>query len=272
MFHKVCTNDIALSVSLLYLCSEVVTEWAQFSTCSKPIHTWFVVSCLLAVSFRATRLATSYMKPTSDYVTSADASGILGELLLFDIRGKSPRSRRVVNLTWSVVMPFFAVWGLVGLSWLWDVMHETPQCMPDESFTWFSCLWVFLCNAWSIVHVCLGYRLWCATSKIRLLETNVRAVEDIESLRRWGSVNISDTIITAQQKGLDPAQIKTLPCEIASGILEMQLECSICLSQVCDGECTRRLPKCGHTFHRCCIDLWLVRNAECPLCKQHVLS
>ncbi|GAA0165698.1 hypothetical protein LIER_40044 [Lithospermum erythrorhizon] len=27
------------------------------------------------------------------------------------------------------------------------------------------------------------------------------------------------------------------------------------------------MPKCGHTFHLSCIDLWLKRQSTCPICR-----
>jgi hypothetical protein len=32
----------------------------------------------------------------------------------------------------------------------------------------------------------------------------------------------------------------------------------------------RELPGCGHVFHESCIDLWLLRRGDCPLCKHRV--
>ncbi|KAI3422969.1 RING-type domain-containing protein [Psidium guajava] len=45
--------------------------------------------------------------------------------------------------------------------------------------------------------------------------------------------------------------------------------CAICLSEYQPKETLRTIPKCGHYFHAQCIDLWLGRNASCPLCRDH---
>lgn len=42
--------------------------------------------------------------------------------------------------------------------------------------------------------------------------------------------------------------------------------CTILIDFVYISE-ARQLDGCGHTFHRSCIDLWLFRRADCPLCK-----
>jgi hypothetical protein len=44
------------------------------------------------------------------------------------------------------------------------------------------------------------------------------------------------------------------------------MECSICLGAYSPGEELRKL-KCGHHFHQCCLDSWLLEHQnKCPLC------
>lgn len=47
---------------------------------------------------------------------------------------------------------------------------------------------------------------------------------------------------------------------------EMQISCAICLSEYTEGEELRLLP-CSHTFHKSCVDEWLMVNATCPNCR-----
>ncbi|CAE7214865.1 ATL36 [Symbiodinium sp. CCMP2592] len=47
-----------------------------------------------------------------------------------------------------------------------------------------------------------------------------------------------------------------------------QTQCMVCLCPFDDDE-VRRLP-CGHVFHRNCIDEWLRRCTDCPICKANV--
>ena len=46
-------------------------------------------------------------------------------------------------------------------------------------------------------------------------------------------------------------------------------ECCICLQPYAVNQYKRKLHKCGHTFHKKCIDKWLWRSEEmsCPVCR-----
>ncbi|KAL6275859.1 hypothetical protein ACE6H2_019460 [Prunus campanulata] len=48
-------------------------------------------------------------------------------------------------------------------------------------------------------------------------------------------------------------------------------ECSICLGEFKDGEKCRQL-ECEHAFHEECIDQWLRKKIQCPLCRATVSS
>ncbi|XP_054789766.1 RING-H2 finger protein ATL40-like [Prosopis cineraria] len=45
------------------------------------------------------------------------------------------------------------------------------------------------------------------------------------------------------------------------------MECSVCLSNLEDGEEARLLPNCRHVFHVACIDRWLSSHSTCPICR-----
>ena len=72
--------------------------------------------------------------------------------------------------------------------------------------------------------------------------------------------------------GLAPSELSRLPCcEYKVGMMAALAEdgCVICQCGVSEGEAVRLL-RCGHGFHRQCVDEWLQRRSVCPLCVQVV--
>ena len=47
--------------------------------------------------------------------------------------------------------------------------------------------------------------------------------------------------------------------------------CPICLSNYKPSEYYRTIP-CDHTFHKKCIDKWLKKNNNCPLCRKEFIT
>ncbi|PKA48771.1 RING-H2 finger protein ATL7 [Apostasia shenzhenica] len=49
--------------------------------------------------------------------------------------------------------------------------------------------------------------------------------------------------------------------------------CSICLEEFAGGgEELRVLPRCGHFFHRECVDPWFEKSLRCPMCRTSVIE
>lgn len=259
-------NDAVLLSSLLYACIDLQLEWDSFSGCARPIHKWLLVSYASVIVLRLTHWLGSCAMDVL-------AAGSGGNDLLLNLRHKGALPRTVTNLMWTVGVPFFSLWTLLGTCWLRQVLIDTPQCVPTNIHLWFSVFWILLCYAWIIIHVGLGITAFVLERRIRCAESSLREIEDDDVRERWGQVShISDfreltsAIAAVGIGGLKPCEIKCLPCEVASS----EQECSICLTDIVPGELVRRLPGCNHTFHRSCIDVWLLRQADCPLCKQKV--
>ncbi|KAK7303988.1 hypothetical protein RJT34_14951 [Clitoria ternatea] len=49
-----------------------------------------------------------------------------------------------------------------------------------------------------------------------------------------------------------------------------EYECPVCLSVYEEGEDVRKLPRCKHSFHVVCIDMWLYFHFDCPICRTPV--
>ncbi|KAF5794861.1 putative transcription factor C2H2 family [Helianthus annuus] len=52
-----------------------------------------------------------------------------------------------------------------------------------------------------------------------------------------------------------------------AGSEEDEHVCAVCLSEFEEGEELRTLPKCMHSFHVPCIDMWLCSHRSCPICR-----
>jgi len=77
---------------------------------------------------------------------------------------------------------------------------------------------------------------------------------------------------TAVSRGLDAAVLASLPVFTYDPREhpENAPECAVCLSEFELGEPGRILPKCNHSFHTDCIDMWFHSHATCPLCRAPV--
>jgi hypothetical protein len=78
------------------------------------------------------------------------------------------------------------------------------------------------------------------------------------------------SLTLAVSRGLDASVISSLPVFKFSSKTDQVVECAVCLSEFEDGETGRVLPKCNHSFHIDCIDMWFQSHSTCPLCRAPV--
>ena len=80
------------------------------------------------------------------------------------------------------------------------------------------------------------------------------------------------TIVTTQvTRGLEETVLKSLPVFVYSEKTHQDsMECAVCLSEFQENETGRTLPKCNHSFHIECIDMWFHSHSTCPLCRSPV--
>lgn len=92
--------------------------------------------------------------------------------------------------------------------------------------------------------------------------------------RRTRIVLYADFPSPSSSRGLDSSVLKSLPVYTFSSVSrtagEAPSECAVCLSEFEDGEAARLLPKCKHSFHVECIDMWFHSHSTCPLCRSPV--
>ncbi|KAJ0112682.1 hypothetical protein Patl1_02717 [Pistacia atlantica] len=63
--------------------------------------------------------------------------------------------------------------------------------------------------------------------------------------------------------------IEKLPCfdYIAKSKGSSPVDCAVCLDNFKKGDKCRLLPLCNHSFHAQCVDAWLLKNPNCPICR-----
>nr|AOX49225.1 RING-H2 finger protein [Acacia koa] len=77
--------------------------------------------------------------------------------------------------------------------------------------------------------------------------------------------------VVASTRGLDSSLLMSLPVFVYSSKTHTeQVECPVCLSEFEEGETGRILPKCNHSFHVDCIDMWFKTHSTCPTCRAAV--
>ncbi|XP_047149635.1 RING-H2 finger protein ATL79-like [Vigna umbellata] len=63
------------------------------------------------------------------------------------------------------------------------------------------------------------------------------------------------------------AAIPTLSFNHEAFVSTGSTQCVIFLAEYKEKEVLRIIPKCGHTFHLSCIDMWLRKQSTCPVCR-----
>jgi len=257
-------NDGVLAISLFYLSIDMQYEWHDFEHCQWPVHRWLLASYIFILAFRLTHI-----------LGTQHAAAGSGDFLL-NMRHKNTVPQLLMSVTWLLLLPLFTVWTTVGSYWLYASKRASDRCLPAGLPLYFILTWQALSYVWVLIHTSLGGIAWVLERRLRRTEDSLREIEDPETLARWGQVSRLPgytALANNSLEGLDPKQIKKLPEVRASEVdLGEEFECSICLTELRPNDAVRQLAGCKHTFHRSCIDLWLLRRADCPLCKRSVFN
>ncbi|XP_060201628.1 RING-H2 finger protein ATL40-like [Lycium barbarum] len=96
-----------------------------------------------------------------------------------------------------------------------------------------------------------------AQGRATLYTTRNSQIFDVTSVSR----------VEPPKNSLDPSVITSLPIFLYKRNDHHDIECSICLSIIEDGELVRILPNCKHNFHVECIDKWFNCHSTCPVCR-----
>ncbi|KAM7277637.1 hypothetical protein ACFE04_004771 [Oxalis oulophora] len=100
----------------------------------------------------------------------------------------------------------------------------------------------------------------------------------IDILRRFSLSrrrNDEDPLMVAASRspaaiGLDESVIRLIPLFQFKKETSGFCECAVCLNEFQENEKLRKIPNCNHSFHIDCIDVWLQRNSNCPICRNSI--
>lgn len=259
-------KPVTVSPVIVYLAifacaaAPALRQWRLLDTCHGPLNYWVLGALLLLAAFRA--------------LLALGAAASLGTASWFVRPRGSGAARGAFAATWAVLLPALGLWTALGCRWLTQSLLHTPECLGEGVPTLLAACQV-LSGAWVIGYAVFVAIVWDTSRALASSEAAIRAVEDEELRRRWGSLQPSAEDVGSATGGLPPELLANLPKHMASccpGAAPGEVECSVCLDAIGPGETVRELPGCGHVFHRPCIDLWLLRNARCPLCKVEVAT
>jgi len=259
-----CKSDVVLMLSLVCLSAESASGWEKMMPCQRPIHKWLIVSYGLVLASRLLQIAGVAASPVG-----------LEDLFLLNLRPEGGALKVLTYCAWLVNLPLLFFSSLMGTWVLLDAWRTSSLCLPSPTMhIFFAITWLTLGFMWVAMHARLAFMAVRFEIQNRRLEAELCAVESPDVVARWGRVSALRSVTSwddaPQFKGLSSQEIASLPSsrvETQSGDDEI---CSICVDGFEAGDRVRTLSACGHTFHQSCIDLWLLRQADCPLCKHTV--
>eukprot|EP01018_Ginkgo_biloba_P036964 Gb_02533 [translate_table: standard] len=117
------------------------------------------------------------------------------------------------------------------------------------------------------------YAKWFWRQSGRIVSRRRRRRGSWSSIRRRFAFTEEEDVGNSGNRnaGLDKAVIEALPIFIyQSECYQDGLDCSVCLCEFEENEKGRLLPRCNHSFHVECIEMWLHSHSTCPLCRTYV--
>lgn len=158
-------------------------------------------------------------------------------------------------LIWfNILSGLWFLWGQVNFFYRHTCMHTAPMLW---TFSLINSITVYLYFVIGIALIFL-FSFFNHVQRMRSRDTglSIDLLNDIPC-RQWDSSALNLTEIESIE---DPRNsIRDAPI--------FGNTCSICMDDFEDGDVVRDL-KCGHSYHRGCVDEWLMRKNTCPLCRK----
>lgn len=208
------------------------------------MHVWLLVSCVALALFRTVHL----LGFEDDY----------DEVDPWCFQLFSSTSRMYSFLLVGILYPFFLFWTLVGTIWYTEAELQAELCFRDEQQSWYFVLWLLIFYIWII-----AYTTSITTSVFFFFRQRAYDDQYRRLFEDYGDMHLPPMYWNLG--GLSPGSINCFTVQVMEK--DEDRICSICLEESIEGDRMRKLV-CGHIFHICCIDHWLIRQNSCPNCKR----
>lgn len=222
----------------------------QPSLCYRPLNLWFCVAVLQVAGFAAAFIVGHWAEDRAGW---------------WCVDPRSQVAKCAFMCTWAMFLPLLASWTAIGMSWLSETLHKTPECFSDNRHLTLLAVSQILCGIAIAAYVVFVVCVWDAQRCRRKNAVAIELVQDADLVHRWGPLKVAANMELCG--GLSHQEFFDLPLHRQSCD---EGQCVVCLADMIEGDHARSLPSCGHSFHRACIDLWLLRKTTCPLCKADV--
>ncbi|GAB4838013.1 hypothetical protein Ancab_027540 [Ancistrocladus abbreviatus] len=111
------------------------------------------------------------------------------------------------------------------------------------------------------------YGLAIVVTAMALLVYNLIIVKWCANSSRGNSDRIPVTLYPMMSRNIGALPSFKYKKEAANEEGGIGNECAVCLSVFEQEEDIKQLPRCKHSFHAPCIDMWLFSHFDCPLCR-----
>jgi len=246
---------------LCCISATILCHWDSLVACHRPLHIWLFGACGIAGGFGLALCIGGRAESCEPW---------------WFVRPRTRVSRVAFILTWACLLPLMAFWTALGASWLSETLNESPDCLPSDPYPipTLLALCQVICGLWVVGYAIFVANIWAAARCIQANAAAILSVEDTDLVNRWGEQTPSANLDLSG--GLLPEELDLagvchdVSARFVRGIGSGTGDCAVCLYPCKARERVRLLSACGHVFHRPCIDLWLLRNARCPLCNAGV--
>ncbi|CDP02915.1 unnamed protein product [Coffea canephora] len=147
-------------------------------------------------------------------------------------------------------------------------LHQSPKRKIDSAprkLLFLFLKWIIMTFILSLLLIFVGF---AALVLLHILLTTAVVHRHRHRRRRQTrrSFSRSSSLYSMQEQDL----YDLLPHLNYSASEQTTMDCAICLESFKEGELSRKLPDCNHLFHLNCVDNWLTKKPNCPVCRTRV--